>query len=128
VSPRRTSNLARIGAPLAFLLAATVLVLLVDSALESGEPVSATGPGETETAPATTEPEVEPEPEPEPTPAAPTETEPADEPGAEYHEIQAGDTLAAIASRYGTAVERLLELNPGVDPVALTVGQRIRVS
>ena len=41
--------------------------------------------------------------------------------------IQAGDTLAVIADEHDTTVEQLLVLNPDVDPVALTVGQRIRV-
>jgi LysM repeat protein len=41
--------------------------------------------------------------------------------------VKSGDTLEAIAARHGTSVERLLELNPEIDPVALTIGQRIRV-
>ena len=41
--------------------------------------------------------------------------------------IQAGDTLAVVAEQYDTTVEQLLVLNPDVDPVALTIGQRIRV-
>jgi LysM repeat protein len=32
-----------------------------------------------------------------------------------------------IADEHDTTVEQLLALNPDVDPVALTVGQRIRV-
>ena len=38
-----------------------------------------------------------------------------------------GDTLETVAEEQGTTVERLLILNPDVDPVALTIGQRIRV-
>ena len=41
--------------------------------------------------------------------------------------IEAGDTLAVIADRYETTVEELLVLNPDIDPVSLTIGQRIRV-
>jgi LysM repeat protein len=41
--------------------------------------------------------------------------------------IQSGDTLASIASKTGTTVARLEQLNPGVNPTALRVGQRIRV-
>jgi LysM repeat protein len=41
--------------------------------------------------------------------------------------VQAGDTLESIAEKHGTTVEALLELNPGIDPVALNIGQRIRV-
>jgi LysM repeat protein len=41
--------------------------------------------------------------------------------------IQSGDTLATIATKEGTTVARLEQLNPGIDPTALHVGQRIRV-
>ena len=41
--------------------------------------------------------------------------------------IEAGDTLADVADQFDTTVEQLLVLNPDVDPVALTIGQRIRV-
>ena len=59
-----------------------------------------------------------------PTPAARTTTPPA---GAQYYKIQGGDTLAVVAEQYDTTVEQLMVLNPDVDPVALTIGQRIRV-
>jgi LysM repeat protein len=122
-----SSTLARIAAPAAFLLAATVLVLLVRSALDTGEGEPAAGTGTaaaTETAasrPATTA-----ETEPEAPPARTTPTEP--EPTPTFYVIESGDTLESIAETHATTVERLLELNPGVDPVALTVGQRIRVA
>ncbi len=41
--------------------------------------------------------------------------------------VQSGDTLGSIAARTGTTVARLEQLNPGVNPTALRVGQRIRV-
>ena len=41
--------------------------------------------------------------------------------------IKSGDTLADIAEQFDTTVEQLLVLNPEVDPVSLTIGQRIRV-
>jgi LysM repeat protein len=41
--------------------------------------------------------------------------------------VRSGDTLASIAERFGTTVDRLMELNPGIDPQALRVGQQIRV-
>ena len=41
--------------------------------------------------------------------------------------IQSGDTLASIATKIGTTVARLEQLNPGIDPSALRVGQTIRV-
>ena len=44
-----------------------------------------------------------------------------------YYTIQTGDTLAAIAVKNGTTVVRLQQLNPGINPTALRVGQKIRV-
>jgi LysM repeat protein len=43
------------------------------------------------------------------------------------YSVRSGDTLAAIADRFGTSVDRLMELNPGIDPQALRVGQPIRL-
>ncbi len=53
-------------------------------------------------------------------PAAP------DTPG-QTHVVSAGDTLSAIAGRYGTTVDDLLALNPGIDPYTIVAGQEIRV-
>jgi len=41
--------------------------------------------------------------------------------------IVSGDTLAGIAAKTGTTVARLKQLNPGIDPNALRIGQTIRV-
>ena len=46
---------------------------------------------------------------------------------AALYSVRSGDTLAVIAERYGTSVDRLMELNPGIDPQALRVGQSVRV-
>ena len=110
---RRKATLARYAAPIAFLAAATVAVLLVRSGLDNGD---ATPPPVT-TAATTT--------------AATTERgttgSTTNAAGAEFYVIQAGDTLAVIADEHDTTVEQLLVLTPDVDPVALNVGQRIRV-
>lgn len=47
--------------------------------------------------------------------------------GPASYTIQAGDTLGSIASENDVSVERLQELNPQLDPQALTAGQRIRL-
>ena len=39
--------------------------------------------------------------------------------------VAAGDTLYSIARATGTTVEKLRELNPGVDPENLQIGQAI---
>jgi Tfp pilus assembly protein FimV len=43
------------------------------------------------------------------------------------YRVRAGDTLGAIAEQTGVPVERLLALNPELDPQALVAGQRIRL-
>jgi LysM repeat protein len=114
---RGHARIARYAAPAAFLAAATIAVLLVRAGLDTADP--ATSPVTTATTPTTTAATTEPA-----TTTTDTTTGPA---GAEFYEIQSGDTLAVIADRYETSVEQLLVLNPELDPVALTVGQRIRV-
>lgn len=119
---RPQPGVARLAAPAAFLLAFTVAILLIRSGL-SGSPAPAPAPIPTtaaDTGSTTTTPKVT---LPPTTPAATTTQAPA---GATY-EIQAGDTLEIVAGKYSTTVEQLLTLNPDVDPVALQVGQKIRV-
>jgi LysM repeat protein len=106
-------QLARLAAPAAFLLGATVLVLLVRSSLE--EEPAATTPATTAPSPTTTA-----------ATTTPTTTAAETEPEA-FYTIQSGDTLESIAAAYGTTVEELLRLNPGIDPTSLTIGQRIQV-
>jgi LysM repeat protein len=42
--------------------------------------------------------------------------------------VRAGDTLSAIATRTGVAVEAIQQLNPDVDPQALQTGQRLKLT
>jgi LysM repeat protein len=44
-----------------------------------------------------------------------------------FYIVESGDTLGGIAGQFETSVDRLMELNPAVDPRALRVGQRVRV-
>ena len=111
---RGRARLARFAAPAAFLAAATVAILLVRSGLENGDVTTPPATTAVTTTAATTGPGT----------TGGTTTNTA---GAEFYVIQAGDTLAVIADEHDTTVEQLLVLNPDVDPVALTVGQRIRV-
>jgi LysM repeat protein len=112
---RGRARLARYAAPAAFLAAATVAILLVRSGLDNGD----AAPPSTTTAVVTTSGSGT-------TTRGSTGTTTAAA-GAQFYVIQAGDTLAVIADEHDTTVEQLLVLNPDVDPVALTVGQRIRV-
>ena len=118
---RGDARLARYAAPVAFLLAVTIAVLLVRAGLSNGSeavPPAATTPA------ATTGDPVDTGPVDTRTVTGETTTDPA---GAEYYEIEPGDTLAVVADEFDTTVEQLLVLNPDIDPVALTIGQRIRV-
>lgn len=102
--------LARYGAPVAFLAAVTLAVVLVRSALDEdgrAEPAGKqTKPGAlvSENAQATGRRSAK----------------------ARYYVIRAGDTLEAVARRFDTTVRRLRGLNPGVEPTSLRIGQRIR--
>lgn len=99
---------AHYAAPIAFLAAVTILVLIVHSALQSGSH----HPAKTTTTTQTTR-------------------------GGGHHRkvhhrilrytVRAGDTFGSIAQKEGTTVARLEQLNPGVNPNALQVGQKIRV-
>ena len=111
-------QVARFAAPAAFLLAVTILVLIVRSATSEDEPattpsVATTAASTTTTAPGATPP--------------PAETTPTATAAVSTYTIEAGDTLQTIADQYGTTVEELLALNPDVDPTALQIGQTIRV-
>jgi LysM repeat protein len=114
---RARARIARFAAPAAFLAAATVAILIVRAGLDTAEPAPPVVQPPT-TAATTTEP-----PPTEPATTAATTTEAA----GQFYVIEPGDTLAVIAEEHDTTVEQLLVLNPDLDPVALTVGQRIRV-
>ncbi len=46
-------------------------------------------------------------------------------PGGTLYVIRAGDTLGAIAGRFGTSVEAIVAANPGIQPLNLQIGQTI---
>lgn len=104
---------ARLLAPAAFLAAATVAVLLIRAGLDSNSEPVAPSPGATQ--PARTG-----------TTGTTTRARPP-APVRRTYAIQEGDTLDEVALEHDTTVERLLELNPRIDPTSLQVGQRIVV-
>ena len=113
--------LARFAAPAAFLLAVSIAVVLVRAGLRDGDGGSPPPTAIVETQTVEELPRVPTVPRVTTTPTTTSET------GVEFYEIRSGDTLAAVAARFGTTVEQLLILNPDADPVALRIGQRIRV-
>jgi LysM repeat protein len=110
--PRR-AEAARFLAPAAFLLAVTVAVLLVRAGLEGGGATTTTRP---------------PQPQPIATRSTTTRPKPKSKPAARrVYTIQSGDTLETVAARFGTTTQKLLALNPRIDPHALSIGQKIRI-
>jgi LysM repeat protein len=105
VSRRR---LVRLAAPAAFLLAATIAVLFVRAGLREDD--------DERTQPATV--------------ARPTTivtARPPRPPQPRTYTVKEGDTLDQIALDFNTTVERLLALNPDIEPTELRPGQRLRV-
>jgi LysM repeat protein len=102
------SRATRFAAPAAFLAAITIGVLVIRAGFEHGRHAATT----TTTVVAKTK-----------TTAKHTHKRH----GGRTYTVQSGDTLDSIASRTGTSVARLEQLNPGVDPTALRVGEKIRV-
>jgi LysM repeat protein len=100
---------ARLIAPLAFFAAATLLVVLIQAGLSGG----------TETTTSST-----------PTVSAPSTSGPATtgKKKKRFYHVHGGDTLESIAAKFDTTVDDLLQLNPNVDPLALSPGQKIRVA
>ena len=114
--PRR-GDLTRFAAPAAFLVAVTIAALLIRAGFEagsSGSPAGTTAVGTTTTRSATTT-------------TASTSTTTTTTTARRFYTIQAGDTLDVVAAKFGTTVDDLVALNPGVDPHALRIGQKIRV-
>jgi LysM repeat protein len=107
--PPRRVWAARLAAPVAFFAAAIALVVLVQRGLDDGTSAAAN------TAPATTAP----------TTTSGTTTTPRER---RIYHVKRGDTLESIAQKFDTTVDDLLRLNPDIDPLALSPGQRIRVS
>lgn len=101
---------ARLAAPVAFFCAAIVLVLLVQSAISSNASEEAKTPTvtvQTTTGSGTT-----------------TSGKPKKK---RFYRVRSGDTLESIAAKFDTTVDDLLRINPGIDPLALSPRQRIRV-
>jgi LysM repeat protein len=107
----RRAWVARLAAPVAFFVAATVLIILVESGLNGGGSAATTS-----TLPAASNP----------TTTAGTTSGPKKK--KRIYRVRRGDTLESIAAKFNTTVDDLLQLNPNVDPLALSPGQKIRVS
>ena len=108
--PKYRTWVYRIAAPAAFFLAATILVILIERGL-NGDPQAPTTVLPTTSAPDTIT-----------TAGTTTSKKKA------IYRVKGGDTLESIAAKFDTTVDDLLALNPGIDPLALSPGQKIRVA
>jgi LysM repeat protein len=100
---------ARVLAPLALALCTFAFFYVI---FTSGSGDEGGGGGRTSTSQRTT---------------ATTEQSQAPRPRRSTYTVKTGDTLGAIAAKTGVTVERLQELNPGLDPQALVSGQKIKL-
>jgi LysM repeat protein len=101
-------RITRWAAPVAFLAAITIGALVVRAGLEHGKKHHSQSTTTTVS-------------------SKKKKTRGHSRPHARTYTIQSGDTLASIATKTGTTVTRLEQLNPGIDPTALRVGETIRV-
>ena len=127
MDPRRREQLTRYGAPAAFLAAVTIAAILVKAGLNGSSSttvaITSSSTARTTTAATTTTKLVL----TAPVGSTTTTTTETTTPGAEYYVVVSGDTLGSIAQKYNTTVDELTTLNLGIDPTALTVGQKIRI-
>jgi LysM repeat protein len=103
-------QLAHFGAPAVFLLAVTIFVLILRGGFGgggSGSKLAHTDTGATVSSTATS-----------------TSTRTVT---TRLYTIRSGDTLGAVAVHYGVTVDDIIALNPGIQPTALRVGQKIKV-
>jgi LysM repeat protein len=114
------ARLRRYAGPAAFLLAATIAVVLIRSGLEAGEgPRQATppaGPASGTHASTTTT-----------TTTKTTKTTKAAPHTQRYWVVRAGDTFAVISAKSGVPVSTIARLNPAVHSTSLFIGQKIRL-
>lgn len=106
----------RYAAPAAFLLAATIAVLLIRSGLQAGSATHVTTSG----VPATTHKVVT-------TKTTPTRTAKRPAPTRRFWTVQAGDTFGVISSKTGVAVATIEQLNPNVKSTSLFIGEKLRL-
>ena len=106
----------RYAAPAAFLIAATIAVLLIRSGLQAGK----NGPATTTDVPTITHKVV----------ATTTKSKTKTRTTAtvrRYWTVQAGDTFGVSASKTGLAVATIEQLNPNVKSTSLFIGEKIRL-
>jgi LysM repeat protein len=118
----RHADWRRYAAPAAFLLAATLAVLLIRSGLEAGG-TSSTRAVQVPTSP--TKRVVTTKAKTKTTTAKSTTSTSASSP--QFWIVKPGDTFGVISSKSGVPVAQLQRLNPNVSSTSLFIGERIRL-
>ena len=105
---RDNRQLAHYGIPFLFLLAVTIVVLIMHGGFSDVNHSSVTSAN---------------------TKKVTTTSATTSQSGAEVrtYTVQSGDTFGAIAAHFGISVDDIVALNPGVEPTALRVGQKIKI-
>jgi LysM repeat protein len=127
VDQRTRRELTRWGAPAAFLAAVTIAVILIKAGLNGGSGSTTTGLFPTTSGTTTKQTTTAKLVLTGPAGGTTSTATDATTPGAEYYVVESGDTLGSIAEKYSATVDELTILNPGIDPTALHIGQKIRV-
>jgi LysM repeat protein len=105
------SRVARWAAPVAFLVAVTILALVLRAGFEHGKQHA--------TRPTTSVISKHKKKK--------THSHAHPKQHVQTYTVESGDTFESIATKTGTTVARLKQLNPSVDPNALQVGETIKV-
>ena len=115
----------RLVAPAAFLLAATIAVLLIRSGLHAGKTAHTT----TAVVPTAPHKTVAGAPTAKKKTKTKTKTKKKQPPpaAARFWTVQAGDTFGVISAKTGVPVATLEQLNPNVQSTSLFIGEKLRI-
>ena len=104
---RKRSTISRIAAVLALAAAVVAVIVLVGSVSDDGD---GSGSGTTQSAKAKQK-----------------KSNKATRNRQKSYEVKAGDTLTGISEKTGVPIERIVRLNPSIDPQALQAGQELKL-
>jgi hypothetical protein len=112
----RRNDWRRYVAPAAFLLAATVAIVLIRSGMHSGGT-----PAKTDTVPLAPRKHVV------TTPRKPGKKKTTTTAGSRFWTVQAGDTFGVISNKTGVPVATIERLNPKASSTSLFIGEQVRL-
>jgi LysM repeat protein len=119
MDPRTRRSPARFFAPLALIAVLVTFLAIISGSGGSG---SGSASNDSATTPAATTTKTQ-----KKTSTQAAKKKAAKESPGKTYTVQVGDTLGGIASKTGVPLSRIEELNPDVDPHAMTTGQQIRL-